>query len=137
MENEKLQPAPERIAEEEEEEEMEMFFALVRNFKEMRDRRRKELMIGEEEEIAAEEKRRKRMKSAPEAVENRSTWIPKFEREDFDEEFQVRGQGFILPNKPYNLVKEDTSAAAASTAAMKKKKNVKNGDDCLDLNLAL
>ncbi|CAK9310200.1 unnamed protein product [Citrullus colocynthis] len=128
MENEKLQPPRERIAEEEEEVEMERFFALVRNFKEMRDRRRKELMIGEEEEIAAE-KRRKRMKTA-EAVENRSTWIPKFEREDFDEEFQVRGPALILP-KPCNLVKEDTGAA------MKKKKKVKNGDECLDLNLTL
>lgn len=131
MENEKLQPPRERIAEEEEEVEMEMerFFALVRNFKEMRDRRRKELMIGEEEEEIAAEKRRKRMKTA-EAVENRSTWIPKFEREDFDEEFQGRGPALILP-KPCNLVKEDTAAA------MKKKKKVKNGDECLDLNLTL
>uniref|UniRef100_A0A9I9DTN8 Protein NIM1-INTERACTING 1 n=1 Tax=Cucumis melo TaxID=3656 RepID=A0A9I9DTN8_CUCME len=132
MENEKMQPLPERTAEELlEEEEMERFFALVRSFKEMRDQRWKELNMGEEEE----EKRRKRMK-AGKMVENRSTWIPKFEREDFDEEFQA----LSLPEPCCNLDKRDTRAAATTTtttAAMKNKKRVKNGEVSLDLNLAL
>ncbi|KGN45045.1 hypothetical protein Csa_015768 [Cucumis sativus] len=139
MENGKLQPSPDTTAEDSlEDEEMERFFALVRSLKEMRDQRRKELNIGQEEgeeEIAAGEKRRKRMRAA-EMVENRSTWIPKFEREDFDEEFQALST--LPPNPCCNLVKRDTTAASTTTTApMKNKKKVKNGDVSLDLNLAL
>lgn len=131
MEKQSLKPTGKRVAvaavdgeekeEEEEEMKMEAFFALVRNFKEMRDQRRKELMIGcDGEKAAAAEMRKRKMKT----VENRSAWIPRFEREDFDEEFQVRGPA-----------KEEAAAAAIATA--KKKKKVKNEEDILDLNLSL
>ena len=121
MEKQSLKPTGKRVAvaavdgeEEEEEMKMEAFFALVRNFKEMRDQRRKELMIGcDGEKAAAAEMRKRKMKT----VENRSAWIPRFEREDFDEEFQVRGPA-----------KEEAAA---------KKKKVKNEEDILDLNLSL
>ncbi|XP_023514605.1 protein NIM1-INTERACTING 1 [Cucurbita pepo subsp. pepo] len=124
MEKQSLKPTGKRVAvaavdgeEEEEEMKMEAFFALVRNFKEMRDQRRKELMIGcDGEKAAAAEMRKRKMKT----VENRSAWIPRFEREDFDEEFQLRGPA-----------KEEAAAAA------KKKKKVKNEEDILDLNLSL
>ncbi|XP_023004697.1 protein NIM1-INTERACTING 1 [Cucurbita maxima] len=123
MEKQSLKTTGKRVAaatvdrEEEKEEEMKMeaFFDLVRNFKEMRDQRRKELMIVcDGEKAAAAEMRKKKMKT----VENRSAWIPRFEREDFDEEFQVRGPA-----------KEEAAAA--------KKKKVKNEEDILDLNLSL
>ncbi|XP_022991628.1 uncharacterized protein LOC111488189 [Cucurbita maxima] len=132
MENQKRQPPRETIAEEEEEEvEMEKFYALVRNFKEIRDRWRKEVVNGEGDETAAE-KTRKRMKTT-ETVQNQSSWILRFEREDFDEDLQVGGAAVELP-KHCCLVKEDTPVAAAP---LKKEKKVASGVDCLDLNLSL
>ena len=137
MENQKRQPPRGTIAEEEEAEaeeevEMETFYALVRNFKEIRDRCRKEVVNGEGGETAAE-KTRKRMKTT-ETSQNQSSWILRFEREDFDEDLQVGGAAVELP-KRCCLVKEDTPVAAPPS--MKKEKKVASGVDCLDLNLSL
>ncbi|XP_047329755.1 uncharacterized protein LOC124933072 [Impatiens glandulifera] len=75
--------------EEGETEKMEKFFAVIRNFRDARDRRLKELMKEKQEEEEDEDAANKRIKLSPTpTADHRKTaagtnWVPTFEWEDF------------------------------------------------------
>ena len=72
---------------EEEEKKIDQFFALIRSFREARDRRKGELN-------EMEEKRRKKRKKIE---DEQSTWVPTFRPEDFNEEIEFRRPPLIFP----------------------------------------
>ncbi|KAK8711463.1 hypothetical protein V6N13_146745 [Hibiscus sabdariffa] len=106
--------------EEQEDEKMEQFFALLRNFREACNKRKHELRQRDhEEEINKKMKKNKTSKLGP--GEEQSSWVPRFEWEDFTAQFEFRRPLIVCP-APYNK-KED-------------KKKLED-DDGLDLNLTL
>ncbi|KAK8693748.1 hypothetical protein V6N13_071318 [Hibiscus sabdariffa] len=100
---------------EQEDEKMEQFFALLRNFREARNKRKHELRQRDDEE---ETKKNKTSKSVD---DERSSWVPKFEWEDFTAEIEFRRPLVVFPT-PYGK-KDD--------------KKKQEEDDGLDLNLTL
>ncbi|GKV40571.1 hypothetical protein SLEP1_g48197 [Rubroshorea leprosula] len=96
---------------EEEERKVEEFFALIRSFREARNRRRDELR-----EMEEMKKEKKKMKMS---VEEKPSWIPAFRREDFMQEIKFPTPPMIFPG-PCNG-----------------KDKKKQPEDGLDLNLSL
>ncbi|GMI66661.1 hypothetical protein HRI_000335400 [Hibiscus trionum] len=99
-----------------EDEKMEQFFALLRNFREARNKRKHELRQRDDEEEMC-----KKNKTSKSGDDERSSWVPKFEWEDFTAEIEF-GRPLIVFPTPYNK-KDD--------------KKKQEEDDGLDLNLTL
>ncbi|KAL4353089.1 hypothetical protein GQ457_06G030490 [Hibiscus cannabinus] len=90
--------------EEQEDEKMEQFFALLRNFREACNKRKHELRQRDhEEEINKKMKKNKTSKLG--TGEEQSSWVPRFEWEDFTAQFQFQRPLIVCP-APYNK-KED------------------------------
>ncbi|GMI69492.1 NIM1-interacting 1 [Hibiscus trionum] len=96
--------------EREEEEKMEQFFALIRNFREARDRRKDEL----------------RQNKARRLNNEQSNWVPCFEWADFTGEIEFRTTPIIFPTLNNNN-KDDSG----------KQQQQQQRDDGLDLKLTL
>ncbi|KAE8699657.1 Detected protein of unknown function [Hibiscus syriacus] len=105
--------------EEQEDQKMVQFFALLRSYREARNKRKHELRQRDHEEDI--NKKMKKSKASKLGNDERSSWVPRFEWEDFTSEFEFRRPLVVFPT-PYNK-KED------------KKKH--DDDDGLDLNLTL
>ncbi|GMJ09242.1 hypothetical protein HRI_004593400 [Hibiscus trionum] len=105
--------------EEQEDEKMEQFFSLLRNFREACNKRKHELRQRDHDEEI--NKKMKKNKTSKLGEDERSSWVPRFEREDFSAEFEFRRPLVFFPT-PYNK-KEG-------------KKKLEDGDG-LDLNLSL
>ncbi|KAE8681668.1 hypothetical protein F3Y22_tig00111311pilonHSYRG00271 [Hibiscus syriacus] len=100
--------------EDQEDEKMEQFFALLRNFREARNKRKHELKQRDEEEEMS--KKMKKNKTIKLGDDERPSWVPRFEWEDFTAEIEFRRQLIVFPT-PYEKKQEE--------------------DDGLDLNLTL
>jgi hypothetical protein len=106
-----------RIVEDEQEEEakMEKFFALIKSFREARNYRRKELM----NDLEKKKNNNKKMKRVD---GEQSSWVPKFEWEDFTKEVEFIKPPLIFP-APCNEEKD--------------KKDQREDESGLDLKLTL
>ncbi|KAE8693699.1 hypothetical protein F3Y22_tig00110794pilonHSYRG00102 [Hibiscus syriacus] len=89
--------------EEQEDEKMEQFFALLRSFREARNKRKHELRQRDDEEDINKKKKNKTSKLGD---DERSSWVPRFEWEDFTAEFEFRRPLVVVFPTPYNK-KED------------------------------
>ena len=98
MENDKSFRNGEDKQEEEEEAKMEKFFALIRSFREARNYRRKELM--NDSQVMNNSKRMKRVGG------DHSSWVPKFEWEDFTKEVEFVRPPLIFPSPCNNKEKD-------------------------------
>ncbi|XP_050203268.1 protein NIM1-INTERACTING 1 [Mercurialis annua] len=74
---------------EQEDQKVEKFFALIRNFQEARNRRKNE--------VEEEKRRHKKVKRVNKIEEQKPSWVPKFELEDFAQEFQFKRPPLIFP----------------------------------------
>ncbi|KAE8697160.1 hypothetical protein F3Y22_tig00110630pilonHSYRG00031 [Hibiscus syriacus] len=99
---------------EQEDEKMEQFFALLRNFREARNKRKQELRQRDDEEEMS--KNMKKNKASNLGDDEQPSWVPRFEWEDFTAEIEFRRPLIVFPT-PYNKKQEE--------------------DDGLDLNLTL
>ncbi|KAF8037916.1 hypothetical protein BT93_B0687 [Corymbia citriodora subsp. variegata] len=131
---------------EEEEEKIEQFFAILRNYSEARNRRRMELMGELEREREAEESRRKRRRVAETdggVGERCSSWVPRFEPEDFsaDVEFRTRPLPLHLPLPLHHPAPPLPPPLAAPATVISPAKAVererKARDDGLELKLTI
>lgn len=84
---------------EEEEAKMEKFFALIRSFREARNYRRKELM--NDSQVINNKKKMKRV-----GGDDHSSWVPKFEWEDFTKEVEFVRPPLIFPGPCNNKEKD-------------------------------
>ncbi|KAL3717720.1 hypothetical protein ACJRO7_009197 [Eucalyptus globulus] len=132
--------------EEEEDEKMEQFFAILRNYREARNRRRMELMGELEQEREAEETLRKRRRLAGEpdggAGERCSSWVPRFEPEDFSADVEFKTRPLPLPLPLPHLHPPPPSPATLARAispakAVERERERKGRDDGLELKLTI
>lgn len=124
--------------EEEEEEKIEQFFAILRNYREARNRRRIELMGELEREREAEESRLKRRRLAePDGGERCSSWVPRFEPEDFSADVEFRTRPIPLPHPPPPRPLPPPPPATAISPAKAVVREGKVRDDGLELKLTI
>lgn len=95
-----------RVEEEDEEEgddvKMEKFFALIRSFREARNYYKRKEMNGEMEEKKKKSNKKMKMMMAggdeqQQQQQKSSSWVPKFEQEDFTKEVEFRGPPLVFP----------------------------------------
>lgn len=125
---------------EEEEVKIEQFFAILRNYREARSRMRIELMGELEREREAEESRRKRRRLAEtDGGERCSSWVPRFEPEDFsaDVEFRARPLPLPLPSTPPPPPFPLAPPATAISPVKAVERERKVSDDGLELKLTI
>lgn len=122
----------EEYEEQEDDQKMEQFFAIIRNFREARNRRKDELIRKQREdhdknkEKNKNKNKQKKMRRLDDRHDEQSnTWVPTFEPADFTEQIEFRRPPIIFPPSPYSK-KED-----------KKQHKQEEEEDGLDLKLTL
>ena len=79
--------------EEEEEEKIEEFFALIRRFRDARDRRMNELR-----ELSKNKQKQNKRKAEHDHEDPQSTWVPKFQLEDFTQDIEFKSLPLKFPS---------------------------------------
>ncbi|CAA3009985.1 NIM1-INTERACTING 1-like [Olea europaea subsp. europaea] len=117
MENEK-RTAERNVGEDEEDDEkkMEEFFALIRNFKDVRNQ------LKDQTEKGNNKRKRKSDSDSDHHRKSVAAWVPAFQWEDFTTEVEFRRPSYVLPspcNNRNEIIKKDDDVTGSSGLDLK------------------